>query len=112
MSDTIMKQSFSQFGEDLLVWKYFANRRDGFFVEVGANDPENLSQTLLLEHNGWRGILIEPQSICCERLRQIRPQAHTIQAACGAPEQRGKALLQLNHQGSKLGTPSLGGLPE
>ncbi len=47
------ERSYSQFGEDQLVWKYFTNKSDGFFVEVGANDPENLSQTLLLEQNGW-----------------------------------------------------------
>jgi len=102
MSELAMEKSFSQFGEDLLVWKYFSNKRDGFFVEVGANEPEYLSQTFLLERNGWRGILVEPQSTCCEQLRRIRPEAHIFQAACGAPEQKGKALLQLNHQGSKL----------
>jgi len=95
-------QSFSQFGEDSLILKFFAGKSDGFFVEVGANDPENLSQTLLLERNGWRGILVEPLPDCCERLRSRRPGSQIFQVACGAPEQRGNALLRLNGELSKL----------
>ncbi len=94
--------SFSQFGEDSLVWQFFNQRKDGFFVEVGANDPRNLSQTYLLEQQGWRGILVEPLSDCCEQLRAHRPKSQVFQAACGAPEQRGQALLHVNQQGSKL----------
>jgi len=102
------RHSFSQFGEDLLIWKYFGETNDGFFVEIGANDPENLSQTLFLEHHGWHGILVEPQSSCCERLRQIRPQAQIFQVACGSPDQRGKALFQIseNNALSKLSSNS------
>ncbi len=59
-----------------------------------------------------RGILVEPQSHCCEKLRRRRPQARVIQAACGAPEQRGKARLQLNEQASKLTSANLAGYHE
>jgi len=95
-------QSFSQFGEDSLILKFFAGKIDGFFVEVGANDPENLSQTFLLEQNGWRGILVEPLSSKSERLRSCRPNSQVFQVACGSPNQRGKALLHINDTGSKL----------
>jgi FkbM family methyltransferase len=110
-------QSFSQFGEDALILKFFAGKTDGFFVEVGANDPENLSQTFLLEDNGWRGILVEPLPNCCERLRSRRPRSQIFQVACGSPEQCGKALLQVNGELSKLaafvpGQPSRGGCEE
>jgi FkbM family methyltransferase len=102
MNETTSEQSFSQFGEDVLVWKYFGDEAAGFFVDVGANDPEAVSQTFFLEKKGWSGILIEPQSACCERLRQIRTQSHVLQLACGSPEQRGKALLRLEGQLSRL----------
>jgi len=105
MNDTTPAQSFSQFGEDVLAWKYFAEKQTGFFIEVGANDPEHLSQTILFERKGWRGILVEPQSACCERLRRLRPEAQVFQVACGAPEQRGKALLQLRNDLSKITSP-------
>ncbi len=79
--------------EDSLVWNYFQRQPSGFFIEVGANDPVTLSQTYVLEENGWDGILVEPQPACCERLREVRKRAHVFQAACGAPEQKGKARL-------------------
>ncbi len=94
--------SFSQYGEDCLVWKFFGQSGNGFFVEVGAHDGEINSQSLFLERKGWHGILVEPQSACCAMIRVRRPTAMVFQAACGAPGQRGKAALFLNHQGSGL----------
>jgi FkbM family methyltransferase len=84
-------QSYSQWGEDRLVWDFFGRSAHGFFVEVGANDPIAGSQTYLLEQMGWEGLLVEPQPECCERLRAQRPRSKVIQAACGSPAQRGKA---------------------
>ncbi len=108
MNDLPPSVSFSQYGEDLLVWKHFGEKRTGFFVEVGANDPEEISNSLFLERNGWSGILVEPQSTCCERLRQARPKARLFQVACGSPEQRGKAVLHLKGHTSKLvSTPAV-----
>jgi FkbM family methyltransferase len=71
--------------EDELVWQSFDCRREGFFVEVGAHHPTTGSQSFFLEQQGWRGILIEPQPQPCERLRQGRPEARVVQAACGPP---------------------------
>jgi FkbM family methyltransferase len=92
------QQSYAQWGEDRLVWEYFHLKPHGFFIEVGANEPVNISQTYLLEQNGWEGILVEPQAECCTRLRQVRTRSKVIQAACGAPEQRGKALFRVATQ--------------
>jgi FkbM family methyltransferase len=89
------ERSYSQWGEDLAVWEFFDRAPRGFFVEVGANEPTNLSQTFLLEQNGWEGILVEPQPACCERLRKLRPKSTVVQAACGSPAQKGKALFRV-----------------
>ena len=100
------QHSYAQWGEDRLVWDHFHRKPRGFFIEVGANDPINLSQTYLLEQNGWEGILVEPQAECCQRLRQVRPRSKVIQAACGAPAQKGKALFRIatSHDRSMLAT--------
>jgi FkbM family methyltransferase len=93
--------------EDELVWESFDRRKDGFFLDVGANDPQKGSQTWLLEQHGWRGILIEPQAEFCERLRLERPRSRVLRAACGAPghprqmplhiaDGRGKSSLMKN----------------
>ena len=45
-----------------LVAEFFGDTK-GYFVEVGANDPRERSQTWHLEQNGWTGILIEPSKL-------------------------------------------------
>jgi FkbM family methyltransferase len=100
------QRSYAQWGEDKLVWDYFHRKPHGFFIEVGANDPINLSQTYLLEQNGWEGILVEPQADCCHRLRQVRPRSRIIQGACGAPARKGKVSFRIatSHDRSLLAT--------
>jgi hypothetical protein len=45
--------------EQQLVRRFFDDARSGFFVEVGANRPQEQSQTWHLEQLGWSGVLIE-----------------------------------------------------
>ena len=49
----------SQFGEDALLWDFFAGQLDGFFIEVGAFDGYNYSVSYAFECIGWDGLLIE-----------------------------------------------------
>ena len=81
--------------QDNLVWQFFSCRHEGFFIEVGANDPIDGSLTWLLEQNGWRGILVEPQSRLYPLLKGRRPASVIVQAACTAPEKRGLADLHI-----------------
>jgi len=51
---------YAQNGIDLILEEYI-NYKDGFFIEIGANDGVRQSNTLYLEKfKNWRGILIEP----------------------------------------------------
>lgn len=81
--------------QDELVWEYFGRRREGFFVEVGANDPQGGSQTWLLEQNGWSGLLVEPQEQFYRQLCEHRPRAKVFRAACSAPDKIGFADLHI-----------------
>jgi FkbM family methyltransferase len=81
--------------QDDYVWQFFGCRRDGFFIEVGANDPVDGSLTWLLEQNGWRGILVEPQQRLFPLLKSQRPASEVVCAACTAPEKRGWANLYI-----------------
>lgn len=53
--------SGSQYGEDIVIKKFFNSKRDGYVVEVGAADGIENSHThfLCFQYN-WSGILIEP----------------------------------------------------
>jgi FkbM family methyltransferase len=89
---TKSNQAYAQFGEDVAVMQYFNPGFKGIFVEVGAYLPDALSQTYLLEQNGWTGILVEPQPDRCKVLREKR-SAKVYQFACGSPEQAGSELM-------------------
>ena len=53
--------SFSQLGQDLEVIKFYNNKENGFFIEIGASDGIILSNTYLLEKEyKWKGICCEP----------------------------------------------------
>lgn len=54
------KKYYSLDNLDQKIEKYL-NYRNGFFVELGANDGVNQSNTLYFERNkNWKGLLIEP----------------------------------------------------
>ena len=74
-------ESKAQLYQDLLVrWK-FKNKRDGFFVEFGATNGVDLSNTHSLEKQlGWRGILAEPARCWHDQLPQNR--SCTIDKRC------------------------------
>jgi FkbM family methyltransferase len=72
--------STSQLGQDMEVLKFYNNKEGGFFVDIGANDGIEFSNTFLLERNyEWKGICAEPNpevfkllvknranSLCCD----------------------------------------------
>jgi FkbM family methyltransferase len=64
--------SFSQFGEDLLIDLLLNHRNNGFFVDIGANDPIFNSNTMRFYLRGWKGINIEPNFSAFEKLKEIR----------------------------------------
>jgi len=69
----------------------FFGARTGYFVEVGANDPHDLSQTWHLEQRGWTGVLIEPQPDLAAALRRRRT-AKVYAVACSSPENSGTTM--------------------
>lgn len=88
-------QSYSQFGEDRRVFDYFQRRSEGFFVEVGAHDPERIPQTRLLEEHGWHGILVEPLPHLAARLREQRPGSRVFECAVAGPGSPNRAWLKV-----------------
>jgi FkbM family methyltransferase len=68
--------SRSQLGQDLEVIKFYNNKLNGFFVEIGASDGLELSNTYLLETcYKWKGICCEPIPIIFEKLMKNRPNS-------------------------------------
>lgn len=52
---------WSQEGEDILLKRIFANKKNGFYVDVGAHHSSRFSNTYkLYKENYWRGVNIDP----------------------------------------------------
>lgn len=66
--------SYALNGEDVLLLRAFADCHQGFFVDVGAGDPEEESVTKnLVDRLHWRGINVDPLPEHIQRLRSNRP---------------------------------------
>jgi FkbM family methyltransferase len=65
--------NYSQLNQDLNVLKFYNNKKDGYFIEIGASDGMELSNTYLLEKEyNWKGICVEPipsryEKLCINR---------------------------------------------
>lgn len=68
--------SYSQLGQDLEIIRCYSYKEGGFFIEIGASDGINFSNTYLLETKyKWKGICCEPIPAHFEKLVQNRPNS-------------------------------------
>lgn len=73
------KKLYSQNNEELVIRHFFADRRDGFFVDVGSWHWRDASTTYYLEHHlGWSGIAIDAQSKLGDDYRKHRPRTNFV----------------------------------
>ncbi|HJV00801.1 MAG TPA: FkbM family methyltransferase [Burkholderiaceae bacterium] len=78
--------SYAQNGEDVLLWRALHDVQDGFYIDVGANDPEQHSVTKAFYERGWHGINIEPLPSFRAAFLAQRPRDLTLTVAAGAAE--------------------------
>ena len=73
LNASLLSKSKSQLKQDLFVLSQLHNKRNGFFVEFGATNGIDLSNTYLLEKEyEWKGILAEPAKCWHEDLKKNR----------------------------------------
>src|SRR6516225_1178207 len=78
--------SYAHNFEDVMLARVFSGRTDGFYVDVGAGDPVNLSVTKWFYDLGWSGINIEPNRSLFKKLAAER--ARDVNLECGAGASR------------------------
>lgn len=71
----------AQNGEDRWLDTFFGHKRDGFFVDVGAYDGVDLSNSYHFEQIGWTGVLVEPDPERAAHCRAARPRSHSFHCA-------------------------------
>ena len=73
---------YSQLGQDLAVIDFYKEKKDGFFVEIGAVDGIEISNTYLLETKyNWKGICVEAIPNKFEKLVKNRPNSKCVSKA-------------------------------
>jgi len=99
-----LRHSKSQLRQDLFVLSQLSLKVNGFFVEFGATNGIDLSNTYILEKEfGWQGILAEPARCWHQALRENR-QCH-VETDCVWRESN--AVLKFDETGlSQLSTIS------
>lgn len=68
--------------EDVLIFRAFRGYRSGFFVDIGAGDPNWDSVTNWLSRVGWRGINVEPNPEIFAILDRWRPRDSNLNVGC------------------------------
>lgn len=75
--------SYAQNLEDVILWRALQHIPNGFYVDIGAQDPIEDSVSLGFYEQGWRGMHVEPSSHWSQKLREHRPEETIIQVAIG-----------------------------
>lgn len=78
--------SYAQNGEDVMLWRALGHVAGGFYIDVGANHPDDDSVTRAFYDRGWHGINIEPLPDHQAQLRQRRPRDINLQIAAGSAD--------------------------
>jgi FkbM family methyltransferase len=78
--------TYAQNYEDVLLWRALAHVKDGFYIDVGANDPVEHSVTKAFYDAGWRGISIEPLPAFHQSFVEQRPRDINLAIAAGAQD--------------------------
>ena len=99
-----MFRSYSQLNQDMEIIKFYKKKNGGYFVDVGANDGINFSNSYLLEKRfGWKGICVEPLPCMIDVLTKFR---NCIVSPYAAYSESGKTLefsiCNINSMGSGI----------
>jgi FkbM family methyltransferase len=83
--------SYAQNFEDVLLWRALKHIENGFYIDVGANDPKEDSVTKAFYDAGWSGINIEPVLRFYQELQNHRPR--DLNLNCAASSEAGEVTI-------------------
>ena len=70
----INRKSYDGYEVDLTIAKYFKDKNNGFYVDVGAYHPTKVNNTYLLYKRNWRGINIDISDFSIDLFNFWRPK--------------------------------------
>ncbi|MEG0920877.1 MAG: FkbM family methyltransferase [Comamonas sp.] len=75
--------SYAQNFEDVMLWRALKNIENGFYIDIGAQDPVVDSVSMAFYEQGWRGVHVEPTQQYSAKLRNARLDEIVEQVAIG-----------------------------
>lgn len=97
--------SYGASGEDVLIGRYFKNKTNGFYVDVGALHPINGSMTYNLSKMGWKGINLDMMQENLMLFNLFRKK--DINVCTAISSSKGEIEAYLFESGSGLNTNSI-----
>src|ERR1700722_11121583 len=85
-------ESYSQNGEDVVLWRALEGVRTGRYIDVGANHPRDDSVSMAFYLRGWSGITVEPDPEFARLQREQRPRDFQVDAAGNGKDVRNVTL--------------------
>jgi len=79
--DQSSNYSYAQEGEDRILTRYFGDRKEGFYIDIGAHHPKLYSNTFLFYTRGWHGVNIDAMPGSMNIFKQLRKRDINIEAA-------------------------------
>lgn len=94
--------SYAQNFEDVMLWRALGRFGPGFYLDIGACDPEVDSVTKAFYERGWRGVNIEPMKSAFDRIQSARPL--DVNLNCAIAEDSGRKEIYSVDDGNGLST--------
>jgi len=98
------KKSYSLNGVDLNIDYIFKTKKNGFYLDIGAQHPISNNNTYLLFNKGWRGINIDLDKKNVDLFNIVRPNDINLNYAISDAEK--EADLYYYHDSSPINTLS------
>ena len=98
------KNSYSFNSVDLIIDYIFKDKKNGFYLDVGAQHPVSNNNTYLLFKRGWKGINIDLDKKNIELFQTIRPEDINLNFALSDSEK--EVDLFFYHEASPINTLS------
>jgi FkbM family methyltransferase len=73
--------AYSQEGEDLILNRAMGEKKNGFYIDIGAHHPVRFSNTYFFYKKGWRGINVDAMPGSMKAFNLLRPKDTNIEAA-------------------------------
>ena len=98
----LKRKTYSMDGEDIEIVKYFDNKKNRFYVDVGSYHPIERNNTMLLYNKGWEGINIDISDFSIKLFDQLRSRDINLNLAVSKNE--GEIEMYFQKKLSQLST--------